>query len=54
MEKLFGNTVKVKYCKTDEEVCQFLSEQAKEYNLNVVMHWLVPYGEGIKVFYQIF
>lgn len=46
--------VKVKYFKTDEEVCQFLTEQSKIRNLNVVMHWIVPYEKGMKVFYQDF
>lgn len=46
--------VKVKYFKTDEEVCQFLTERSEKVNLNVVMHWIVPYEEGTKVFYQDF
>lgn len=54
MEKFPDKLTDVMYCKTDEEVCQFLSEQAKKYNLNIVQHWLVPYEGGIKVFYQTF
>lgn len=54
MTKLPENMIAVKYCKTDEEVCEFLSEQSRKYNLNVVVHWLVPYKDGIKIFYQNF
>lgn len=49
--------VKVRKFNTDDEVCEFLSEQCKKYNLNIVLHWIVPYDDGygdrgLKVFYQ--
>lgn len=49
--------IKVKLFTRDSDVCDFLTERAQKYNLNVVMHWMIPYDngfgdKGVKLFYQ--